>query len=196
MKYFYNRRLFFIFTLLIITLSTILFSTPSIQATDSQKANLADTPKGQTLYTQFTFFYEENYHVTTNYRKGILVPVNTEVKFVKAKRNTIVVTLPNGQDLEIENIEAYSGEKIEGIFNRTFGINPVNLSKFTAEEKNAIIAGEVKVGMGKSAVIVALGYPPKHKTSSLQLDQWQYWHNRFDTFVVYFENDRVKQIND
>lgn len=168
------------------------FCTTLIQAAD--KTELATA--GQTLYTRYTLFYENHKHRTTNYRKGTLVPVNTVVKFVKADSDSIVVTLPDGQDLTIENIQSYSGEGIEGIFSRTFSSKPLNLSVFNEMERKAIMAGEVKPGMRKAAVIVALGYPPKHKTASLELNQWQYWRNRFNTFIVYFEKNKVTSIKD
>lgn len=153
-----------------------------------------DLPKGQTLYTQFSLFYEVDTHITTNYRKGFLVPVNTKVKLVTVTKKTIVVTLPSDQNLTIQNVEGFSGENIKGIFARTFSKNPVDLSQFTPETQKAIKEGQVKPGMSKAAVIVALGYPPKHKTPTLELNQWRYWQNRFGTFVVHFENDQVVRI--
>lgn len=165
-----------------------------IPVVSSQKGINA-TP-GQTLYTQFSLFYEKNCHQTTNYRKGIFLPVNSEVKFVKANKDRIVVALPAGEKLVVLNIKDYSGEEIDGIFNRTFAASPVILSPFSEEEKQAIMTGEVRKGMSKQAVLIALGYPPKHQTPSLELNQWRYWQNRFDTFVVHFENDRVTHIVD
>ena len=177
-----------------IFLVTLLWITLLVPTVSGQ--NDIDAIKGQTLYTQFSLFYEKNCHQTTNYRRGILLPVNTEVKFVKANKKSITITLPYGGDLTILNVEGFSGEKIEGIFQRTFAASPVDFSSFTNEEKEAIMAGQVRRGMSKQAVIFALGYPPKHKTPSLQLNQWQYWQNRFGTFIVYFENDKVTQIVD
>ena len=152
--------------------------------------------KGQTLYTQFSLYYEENCHRTTNYRKGVLVPINTAVKFIKVSGESIFITLPNQQTLEIKNIKNYSGEAIDKIFSRTLASNPVDLSVFTDDERKSILAGEVQRGMRKSAVIAALGYPPKHKTPTLESNQWQYWSNRFNTFIVYFENGKVSQVQD
>jgi hypothetical protein len=159
-------------------------------------ANNIKAATGDTFYTQFSLYYERNCHQTTNYRKGILVPINTAVKFVKATDRSIFVTLPDSQELEIRNIEQYSGEGIDKIFSRTFAMNPVNLSVFTKDERESILLGEVKQGMRKTAVIAALGYPPKHKTPTLETDQWQYWNNRFNTFIVYFQNGKVSQVQD
>ncbi len=148
------------------------------------------------LYTQFSLMYEKNVHRTTNYRKGVLLPVNSEVSLISKKGQRIIVALGSSQQLTIENIQNFSGENIDGIFARTFSSQKVDLTPFSEMERNAIVAGEVKTGMSKKAVVIALGYPPKHKTPSLESNQWRYWRNRFGTFVVHFENDRVTGIQE
>jgi hypothetical protein len=163
---------------------------PSIAA----ETNQVSAVKGDKLYTRFSLFYEDKVHRTTNYRIGTFVPINTEVTFVKATKGEILVTLPDGTALTIENVEKYSGEKIPGIFSRTFAKSPEDLSRFTAREKNSIEAGEVEPGMSKDAVIASLGYPPKHQTPTLKGNQWRYWRNRFATFVVHFDDDKVSSI--
>jgi len=169
---------------------------PWVHAAEKPKGPAASATKGQTYYTQFSLFHEGHTHRTTNYRKGILVPVNTEVVFTKATKKEIIVKLADGSNLTVANIEDFSGEKIDGIFIRTFSTNKVELAKFTDVERNAILGGFVETGMSKGAVLVALGYPPKHQTSSLLANQWRYWQNRFNTFVVHFKDDRVSQIQD
>jgi hypothetical protein len=153
--------------------------------------------KGEKLFTQFSLYYEKGHHITTNYRVGILVPINTEVEFVKANKKTITVKIP-GYDVEVEfiNVKDYSGEAVEGIFSRTFGREPVDLTGFTAAEQSAIRLGVVAIGMRKDAVIKAMGYPPRHKTPALSINQWRYWKSRFDTVLVSFEDDKVISITD
>jgi hypothetical protein len=153
--------------------------------------------KGQRFYTQFSLYYEKDRHITTNYRRGIFVPINTEVTFVKSSHQQITVKIPSyGVTLHIQNEQKYSGEKIAGIFNRTFGPQTVDLSKFTELEQSSIKKGTAAVGMGKEAVIKAMGYPPRHKTPSLNMDQWRYWQSRFNTLLVIFEDGRVASIRD
>jgi hypothetical protein len=170
-----------------------LASAPHLVAADT---NTIDAVKDDKLYTQFSLFYEDNVHRTTNYRKGVFVPINTEIIFVKANKKEIDVIIPDDTKLKIENVEKYSGENINGIFNRTFGKTPVALSRFSAQEKSNIETGTVEPGMSKDAVIAALGYPPKHQTPTLKGNQWRYWRNLFVTFVVHFENDKVTRIED
>lgn len=183
------RQLYTLFALAIALLSTAYVDS-------AQKAGDLAT-KGEKLYTQFSLYYEEDHHITTNYRKGVLVPINTEVEFVKASRKRITVRIPSYDvTVHFENEEGYSGEKIDGIFKRTFGRQPVNLSTFNEAEQSSIKKGAVAVGMSKDAVVKAMGYPPKHKTPTLNMDQWRYWKNRFDTMLVFFEDGKVSSIQD
>jgi hypothetical protein len=168
-----------------------LASAPQLIAADT---NTIDSVKGDKLYTQFSMFYEDNVHRTTNYRSGTFVPINTEVTFIKANKKEIDVTLPDGTALKIVNVEKYSGENINGIFYRTLGKTPADLSHFSPKERNSIAAGEVEPGMNKDAVIASLGYPPKHQTPTLKGSQWRYWRDTFATFVVHFDDDKVTSV--
>ena len=176
----------------------VVFAWGALLLVDSPGADKnALATKGEKLYTQFSFFYEGDHHITTNYRKGILVPINTEVEFVKSSRKRITVKIPSyDATVNIENEEGYSGEKIEGIFKRMFAREPVKLNTFTESEQSRIKTGLVAEGMSKDAVVKAMGYPPKHKTPSLNMDQWRYWKNRFDTQLVYFADGKVSSIQD
>jgi hypothetical protein len=92
--------------------------------------------------------------------------------------------------LTIVNIPNYSGETIAGIFERTFAEAPAAL-----QDSDAVRNGEVEVGMSKESVLLTRGYPPKHRTPSLDGVEWTYWHNRFKTVSVIFGSDgRVKRI--
>jgi hypothetical protein len=51
--------------------------------------------------------------------------------------------------------------------------------------------GIVEPGMTKQEVLMALGYPPAHRTPSIEQPIWTYWRNRWDVFMVYFDGDRV-----
>ena len=62
---------------------------------------LVSATKGDKLYTKFSLFQEDNTHLTTNYRKGLPVPINTEVTFVKSSSDTITVKLADGRTLKI-----------------------------------------------------------------------------------------------
>jgi hypothetical protein len=105
----------------------IMLLLPSASSADRAKGPAASARKGETLFTQFSLYFEKGCHITTNYRRGSLLPVNTAVTFIKAGGNEITVTLPDGRRLVIDNVRDYSGEIIDGIFSRTFARTQVDL---------------------------------------------------------------------
>ncbi|OEU61326.1 MAG: hypothetical protein BA870_12600 [Desulfuromonadales bacterium C00003094] len=72
---------------------------------------------------------------------------------------------------------------------------PVSLSRFSKKDIKGIAAGKAYVGMSRKGVLAALGYPPTHRTPSLDASSWIYWANRFRTIGVDFDNKgRVKAL--
>jgi hypothetical protein len=177
----------------------------SALASDSSFASLRDAKSGETYYTQFSLYHDKHVHETTNYRRTVLVPINTSV--ILESYDTlmgpdrirkshlvypqIVVKLPDGSRLYVENVQKYSGEDLNGIFARTFGKDKVDLTSFTPLEKTNILQGQVVEGMSKAAVVRAMGYPPKHRTPNLSSDKWVFWSGRFASFEVRFRDDKV-----
>ena len=120
---------------------------------------------------------------------------NTKVQYVGEKKNTIFFKVQGSETkIKVVNVKDYSGEDLPGVFKRTFSSKPVDLSGYTNSEQKNIKKGAVALGMSKAAVIRAIGHPPKHKTSSLKLNQWRYWKHRFGTFVVMFQADKVTKV--
>lgn len=152
---------------------------------------------GQTYYTQYSLKYEKGRHRTTNYRKGMLLPVNSEVTLTEIDRKRVYVTIgSSGQELIIENVPKHTNTDSYQAFNRIFAENKVNLSGFTAAERNNIMSGSVAKGMRKKAVLIAIGPPPEIETPNLEMNQWKYWANRWNTYILHFEEDRVARIQD
>lgn len=151
---------------------------------------------GATYYTQFSLFEEGGEHITTNYRRGILVPINTQVRFVDADSRKIVVErLDTGGRLTLVNVPEYSGENIRGIFHRTLAESPVDLEAFTPLERDNIKGGTIALGMSKDAVLRSLGYPPKHKTPTLESNVWRYWRHRLGSYLVRFADGKVVDVD-
>ncbi len=154
-----------------------------------------DVTLGGKYYTQYSFQFEKNRHRTTNYRKGFLVPVNTPVELLSwGRKGFMIRVLPNGPDLEIENVQKHTGDTVVQAFHKMLARQPLNLKQFTRAERKLIEEGKVAPGMSKKAVIAAIGYPPITQTPTLDMDEWRYWASRFDTFIVRFKNGKVKQI--
>jgi hypothetical protein len=135
--------------------------------------------------------------LTTNYRKGELLPVNSQVQLEKITGDDIFLEiLPEHRKLRIENVEKHTGDSTVEAFSKLFNKNRVDLSRFSESEREHIRAGKVTKGMRKQAVLAAIGYPPITETSNLQMNEWTYWSSRFNRFIIRFDNDHIAEIKD
>ncbi|MGY6276218.1 hypothetical protein [Methylomonas sp. MgM2] len=165
------------------------------QLSGGDTAPLVSINPAQIYYTQFSLFQEKNNFRTTNYRKGILIPVNTAATLVSMNAKEAEVRLADsGQTLTIENVPKHTGDDMQTAFDKIFATTKIDLNRFSAAERDAISSGRAIAGMSRDAVITAIGYPPKNQTPSLSMNDWTYWNNRFDRFIVHFKNDKVESI--
>lgn len=152
---------------------------------------------GGTYYTQFSLFQEKNHYRTTNYRTGSLIPINSAARLVSIDKKDIVVQLlETNQTLTIDNVQKHTNDDVQQAFQKILRKTKVNLNAFAPEERRNILSGQVQKGMSRKAVLAALGYPPATATPSLDSDDWTYWSNRFNRFIVHFQGNRVREIVD
>lgn len=158
----------------------------------------------QEMYTQRNMFistigrFGQKIIDTTNYGNGIVIPVNTKVKFKDINAKQMSFTY-NGSLVILRNIPKYSNTNMDQMVKRYFAPKKVNLAKFTKKERDAINKGgvmdsRVAVGMSKEAVLVSRGYPPSHATSSIKSDTWKFWEHKFNTILVQFKDNKVVKI--
>jgi hypothetical protein len=143
---------------------------------------------GQQYYTRHCFMYEKGAAETTNYWRGSLVPINTQVTLVALDGKKLVVRLPSGEAVSIDNVEKFSRRSTSTIAHNLLATQPVPISSFNDATGSAIKSGILKMGMTKEQVIMARGYPPGHKTPTLDFDTWTYWSSRFVTQSLVFSN--------
>ena len=132
----------------------------------------------------------------TNYQQAGFIPLCTEVKISKTSRKVITFT-----DLATNIQYDYyyhrsAGEPFDKHLLKYFGktCNKDKVAKLSKVDQEGIKAGAAKVGMSKEGVILAIGYPPMHRTPSLQSDQWVYWRNRWATMQVVFVDGKVSRV--
>lgn len=147
-----------------------------------------------TMYTQLNMRYNMSRRLTlvetTNFRVGVLIPVNSKVTLQDVNDKQIVFVY-KGKNITLQNKAKYSGKNISEIFTRYFSNKKLDLSHFSKLEQKAIETGELKGGMSKKAVLVSLGYPPVHHTPTLEMNEWKFWKDRWTTYMVYFDKDKV-----
>ncbi len=175
----------------------MLFSLVSCKKVIKPEELPAHIALGDTYYTQFVIRYEKGVHPTTNYRRGASIPVNTPVRLLNVTNKTIEVEVDNSsQHLTVKNIQKHTGDDVYRAFDKLFAPNKVDLTRFSALEKQHIQNGTVAKGMSKDAVLVAIGYPPITETPSLDSNRWVYWSHRFNRFNVHFKDDRVNWVEE
>lgn len=186
-------------TLLLLTSLIGLLTGCSQPMNPQEMASFATSP---VYYTQFSLFADRStpdspvfdFH-TTNYRSGRLIPINSEVTLLSINQDQAVVRLnASGEILTIENDQKFTIDPMPIAFSKVIGTGKVDLSQFTAAERENILAGQAQPGMRKQAVIAAMGYPPQHKTPSLDSNKWLYWSKRLENFGVFFRNDVVEDV--
>jgi hypothetical protein len=185
------------FTRWLLWILLVMFSLVSCKKVLKPEELPANISVGATYYTQFVIRYEKGAHLTTNYRRGDFIPVNTPVKLLNITSKTIEVEVDNSsQKLLVKNVEKHTGDDVYRAFDKLFARKKIDLSKFTSLELTHIKSGTVANGMSKNAVIVAIGYPPITETANLDSNLWVYWSSRYNKFNVHFKNGKVNKIED
>jgi hypothetical protein len=69
------------------------------------------------------------------------------------------------------------------------------IAKYPAEVREAIKNGQIVTGMTNEQTIIAVGYPQRDETVSLDAPVWNYWGSSFALYrVVWGKNERIKEI--
>ena len=129
-------------------------------------------PVGGAYYTKVNIWYEDPQEIlSTNYHKGTIIPVGLKVKIVDYKGDEISFTKDDlaGVKFTIVDVHKYSLVPMEELFSHYFSKDDPKasggeFSKLSGKDKENIENGSLAEGMSKEAVIIAYGYPPKHKT--------------------------------
>lgn len=159
------------------------------------------------FYTAYNIWYEagkENSLWCINYKTGVMIPAGAEVKNVRIVPS-VTGRKQGGGMTAIYFVTENDGQKYWVNFNQNFHpgktIQDYKDMMFTTKtfaeltggmsetEIQGIKKGIVKIGMSKEAVLIAFGYPPEHKTPSLEESVWLYWMNRFRTKAINFDSD-------
>lgn len=155
---------------------------------------------GEDFHTRVNIWYEDVNNIpSTNYHSGDFIPANTKVTLMRITGSIIVIKDEYDTRYTIVHNKGYVHIPMEELFTRLFSKVPVMGAgtvhdSFAASEKENIKKGSIEEGMSKDAVIMAYGYPPTHKTASLDSNQWQYWNARLTRKIVYFRDNKVHKI--
>ena len=144
---------------------------------------------GETYHLRHSIMYEKGTHVATNYWRGSFLPINTKVTLTSLKSKVLKIrVVETGEEVEIKNVPDYTKKDIPTIARNLLTRTPVPIEKFGDKMARKIRSGEMAKGMTKEQVVMARGYPPAHKTPTLDADTWIYWPSRLVMQTIVFED--------
>jgi len=185
-------------TRLALALAASVMSVSSVRAGDPSTGYFEAIEKeatpvvGEQYYMRHCLKYEAGKSwETTNYwtDKSILVPINSKVTLTSLGAKAMQIKIEKtGQALTIENVQKYSQKEMVAIAKAMLTGTPVPIEKFDEKIAKNLRNGILVLGMTKEQVVMTRGYPPGHKTPSLEIDTWTYWDNRFVTHALVFQD--------
>lgn len=151
--------------------------------------NAATPTVGKTYFTKHNFKFEKGRHLTTNYWRGQLVPLNSTAKLISMGGKKMIIEV-NGQKITFVNVAKHTQRTIEEIAGNLLSTKRTPISKKFA---NDIKFGTLRLGMSKKQAIQTRGYPPRHKTPSTESDLWVFWSSRFVQRSIAFANGKINR---
>ncbi len=175
---------------------TALMSTTAYAAYKVIDENGVDLMKADKVYTLVNLHPDEERGrmYSINYQQPGLIPLCTEVKFIKGSKKKVVLQLADSGREYQYLYQKHTPDPLNVHLLKWFGTScdkEALTANLTEDEQKAVRRGTVNPGMTRDAVILAIGYPPEHVTPSLDSDRWTYWANRFNRFIVIFDENGV-----
>lgn len=168
---------------------------------------------GQSRYLCCNVRYEKPVITDNFYQVGTLIPVGTRVEILEVRTDSIRFR-PEGHP-EITLVEKYGRQQLpfDQFVSRIFvetdpleqlprtvaatrGKRRARVTAPSPSRRELVERGVVEPAMTREEVIMILGYPPAHRTPSLEQPEWHYWKNRWDDYAVVFEGDRVARVTE
>ncbi len=182
------------------SLSVMLFALAGLMSSPAAAESIApptiSPEEGGTYYTRVTFHHEGDVHQATNFSRGAVWPINTEVRLVtKTTRRhgrLVLERVDNGDRVTIQNVPRHTDISIDELASRMLADQPTPIEQFPDDVQRAIRAGELRLGLTKEQALMARGYPPTvHTANPMDSDTWVYQENRFAQRTIVFENGRI-----
>lgn len=130
---------------------------------------------------------------STNYHTGSIIRVGSKCRVTSVNKKGIDFTTADGKEYRILYVPRHSTISVQEMFGRYFSkkneMGPGGkFESFTPKERDAVRGAVVHPGMRKEAVLMAYGYPPSHRTPSLDENTWVYFKGLYVPYTLRFEN--------
>lgn len=125
-----------------------------------------------------------------------ILPVNSEVEISVSSRrfrgrSLVIIDSKSGRTIHFEYNERNMRLPMLEYIDLISSTQKTSLSNLSAKDRKGVKDGRAYIGMTKNGVRMALGYPAKHRTPSLDNYEWVYWIDRFRTQLIRFNNKGI-----
>jgi len=150
---------------------------------------------GQTRYLCCNLHFEGTKITDVNYQVGTLIPVGTPVTITDVRQKSVTFAPQGMPPITLVLRYGRKATSMETLFSQLFLTTDPRkeLARMPKETRALIEFGDIANGMTKAQVLMALGYPPAHRTASLESPVWNYWQDRWHQFSVFFEGGKVSR---
>jgi hypothetical protein len=165
-----------------------------IAACLAQAALSQDLPKG---YTCCNLHFDKDKISDANWTHAPMILAGAPIRVLSYGTNEANVEI-DGKPFVLVNEYGRKQEGIEQLARKiVVPANPAQkIAGWPEPVRNAVRTGTVINGMTREQVIVSVGYPPTHRTPSLDAPVWNHWQSRAGRFEVYFGPDgKVERTN-
>ena len=140
-------------------------------------------------YTCCNFHYDKDWISDANWRTLPMIPAGAKIKVLEYGWNRASVEI-DGKPMRIGHDYGRKEQPLEAYIARLVVKDDpqARIAKYPPKVKQAIKDGVVIPGMTREQVIIAVGYPPTHRTASLDSNVWNLWASRAGRYEVHFNS--------
>lgn len=125
-----------------------------------------------------------------------ILPVNSEVEISvsrkRFKRQGLQIgDAKSSRQIFLEYNESNMRTSMLDYIDLITSTKKTSLENLSSKDQKGIKKGKAYLGMSKDGIRIALGYPAKHRTPSLESHDWVYWIDRWRTMLVRFNDQGI-----
>ena len=169
---------------------------PRLLAVAFAAAALAPLAQAQELlegYTCCNLHYDKDWISDANWRQLPMIPAGTRIKVLNYGWNNRATVVIEAREMRLGHDYGRNEEKLDQWVSKiVVKEDPkARLARYPDKVRKAIASGNVIPGMTREQVIMAVGYPPTHKTPDLNAPVWNHWASRAGRYEVHFTDKGV-----